>query len=154
MGADASNALDSWSSHGTSSSTHGGISGDHLGFQLSEEALQEIQDAQMREIHRQGQLVRDRARGASGDQETTSRGGPVPKSAPMFGMRVLLRGERGSGKSLLWRRFQGQPFSPTYTPTPQIQSASITWTSHASACDRVRVEVWDVVDSGIGTGIR
>eukprot|EP01035_Chromulina_nebulosa_P033325 gene33325-44607_t len=60
-----------------------------------------------------------------------------------YSMKIILSGMRGTGKSCLWRRFQGLPFSNKYTPTPEIQSATISWHSNE---DNVRIEVWDVVD--------
>ncbi len=68
-------------------------------------------------------------------------------------MKVLLRGERGSGKSALLRRLQGHPFSQEYTPSPQIDTATISWKAKgkgAAAAEEVcKVEVWEVVDKGL-----
>uniref|UniRef100_A0A7S3H1L3 Uncharacterized protein n=2 Tax=Spumella elongata TaxID=89044 RepID=A0A7S3H1L3_9STRA len=70
-------------------------------------------------------------------------------------MKVLLCGERGAGKTMLWRRLQGQPFSYEHESTAEIQSATINWTSPLSSRtaagkdDVVKVEVWDVVDRAI-----
>jgi len=110
--------------------------GNTNGFTLSRQALEDIEAAKMAEIQRMDHQVRDKLRSTLG-------------GAQQYNMKVLLRGERGTGKSLLWRRFQGQPYSVSYTPTAQIQSGSIQWNSHSSGCDRVRVEVWDVVDHAL-----
>lgn len=39
-----------------------------------------------------------------------------------------------------------------YTPTPEIQTATISWTGTADGAGAVKVEVWDVVDRGIRPG--
>lgn len=38
-----------------------------------------------------------------------------------------MRGERGAGKTSLVRRLQAQPFVPEYQPTPEIETATISW---------------------------
>ncbi len=54
----------------------------------------ETHEDKLREIARMDQAVR-----------STVRGGV------QYNMKVIVRGERGSGKSTLWRRFQGMQFS-------------------------------------------
>lgn len=91
-----------------------------------------------------------------------------------FQMKVVIRGAPRTGKTALWRRFQGLSFTPTYTVTPEIQIASIQWrgddnhssggggdaasvsVSSTSSDETVKVEVWDCVDKGTGlsTGIK
>lgn len=71
-----------------------------------------------------------------------------------YNMKVVLKGERGSGKSSLLQRLQGLPFTSasSYVPTPEIQTATINWSYKEGGEEAVKVEVWDVVDRGIRRG--
>jgi hypothetical protein len=60
-------------------------------------------------------------------------------------VKVVIRGDRKTGKSQLWRRVQQKAFEDEYSPTPAIQIAHINW-SYKVHDDPVLVEVWDVVD--------
>ena len=53
------------------------------------------------------------------------------------------------GKSSLFGRLQGKPFSADYRPTDTLQSAKVSWNYKASN-DLVNLEVWDVVDAQSG----
>ena len=67
-----------------------------------------------------------------------------------YNMKVLIRGERRSGKSSLLRRLQGKYHDEGYNQTPQLNAATVHWCSEFTQ-DPVKVEVWDVVDSGFIT---
>ena len=65
-----------------------------------------------------------------------------------YNMKILIRGQRKTGKTQLLRRLQGLGFVADYTATPEISTAHLIWTCPATD-EKVKVEFWDVVDKGI-----
>ena len=63
-----------------------------------------------------------------------------------FSVKLVIRGECNTGKSVLWSRLQGSQFIEYYIPSDEIRVATINWSSRVCEDAIIKVEVWDVVD--------
>ena len=63
-------------------------------------------------------------------------------------VRVLVRGDIGTGKTSLCRRLQSLPFVADLAPSRELEVAHVDWEPSDSA-DTVKCEVWDVVDADL-----
>ncbi len=61
-------------------------------------------------------------------------------------VKLVIRGECNTGKSVLWSRLQGSPFIEEYIPSDEIRVATINWSARVCEDAIIKVEVWDVVD--------
>ena len=61
-------------------------------------------------------------------------------------VKLVIRGECNTGKSVLWSRLQGTPFIEEHIPSEEIRVATINWSSRVCGDAIIKVEVWDVVD--------
>ena len=85
--------------------------------------------------------------------------------SPFASVKIIIRGERNTGKTQLFNRLQGKAFSNDYIATKQIQTAVLSWSFKSNSLDEnvhnsviafclpasdevVKVELWDVVDKG------
>lgn len=58
-----------------------------------------------------------------------------------YNMRIIIKGDRNTGKTCLLKRLQAQPFIEAYIPSESISTAHIRW-EYKNLDDVVLVEVW------------
>lgn len=62
-----------------------------------------------------------------------------------YNMKLIIKGDRNTGKSVLLQRLSGNKFKEDYIPTQEIQVSNVNW-GYQGNCDIVKTEVWDIVD--------
>ena len=123
-----------------------------MGAEQSGEAIPPEQGIFIPATSRPVQPTNQGSRDVAPDEESRIgkevRQGIIENNGVQYNMKMLLRGERGSGKTSLWQRLQGKSFPKSYLPTGEIQTATINWSISNNDNRGIKVEVWDVVDNG------
>eukprot|EP00485_Elphidium_margaritaceum_P011714 CAMPEP_0202691148 /NCGR_PEP_ID=MMETSP1385-20130828/5941_1 /ASSEMBLY_ACC=CAM_ASM_000861 /TAXON_ID=933848 /ORGANISM="Elphidium margaritaceum" /LENGTH=739 /DNA_ID=CAMNT_0049346507 /DNA_START=110 /DNA_END=2329 /DNA_ORIENTATION=- len=65
-----------------------------------------------------------------------------------YNMKVVIRGDRQTGKSALFHRLEGGSFIREHRVTEQIQCSHVLW-PYKTSDEMVNLEIWDVVDKAI-----
>eukprot|EP01084_Bolivina_argentea_P113355 202044_1 len=65
-----------------------------------------------------------------------------------YNMKVVIRGDRQTGKSALFHRLEGGGFIKEHRTTEQIQCSHVLW-PYKTSDEMVNLEIWDVVDKAI-----
>ena len=65
-----------------------------------------------------------------------------------YNMKVVICGDRQTGKSALFHRLEGGGFIKEHRTTQQIQCAHVLW-PYKSSDEMVNLEIWDVVDKAV-----
>ena len=67
---------------------------------------------------------------------------------PVFNMKIIVRGARGTGKTMLLRRLTNKPFQIEYKPTAEIDVVNVSW-SYKVTDELIKLEAWEIVDKAI-----
>ena len=67
---------------------------------------------------------------------------------PVFNMKIIVRGARGTGKTMLLRRLTNKPFQNEYKPTAEIDVVNVSW-SYKVTDELIKLEAWEIVDKAI-----
>lgn len=65
-----------------------------------------------------------------------------------YNMKVIIRGDRQTGKSCLFHRLEGGGFVREHLSTAQIEITKVLW-QYKTSDEMVTLEIWDIVDSAI-----
>ena len=57
-------------------------------------------------------------------------------------VKIVIKGDRNSGKSCLFQRLQGRAFQESYIPTDEIQVSSILWSYKGTGVEWIVIKIF------------
>jgi GTPase SAR1 family protein len=95
--------------------------GNDQGRMLSPEELR------VREISQMDSEMKKKLSGGGIKYNSMHVGATITHTKKFKTVKVVIKGDRNTGKTNLWRRLQGLTYQEHYIPTPEIQIATINW---------------------------
>ena len=67
-----------------------------------------------------------------------------------YNLKIILKGDRNTGKTTLFHRLNGKPFRDEYIPTQEIQVTNVNWNYQVLFCEfRGRPFLWELLTRNI-----